>query len=267
MSRRRKRKNDILGYIIIILGILIVIGFAVGLLISKENHIALDPETLCPTTGIEEKTVILIDRTDPLTNIQHQELKVFLHDIKNAIPLHSAISIYSMDKPNPDILEAEIFLCNPGKGENKSPLLSNPQLIEKIWKEKFSKKLDDVISRMMEPLTIGNSPIMENIKAVSVTEFIGNENKDVKKHLIIVSDLMQNTSTYSHYRNSSFNFSAYEKSNAFQYYQCDLKGVDVEILYVRRPNLLNAQGKKHILFWQNFIHAMGGTLIKVKSIN
>lgn len=262
-----KKKNDVIGIIVIIIGIIVLIGFVASFLIMEEKKITLHPETLCPTSGLIEKTVVIIDRTDPLTSFQNQELKVYLHDIKNGIPIHSAISIYGMDKSTCAILEPEIFLCNPGRGKDKSPLLANPKLIEKIWEEKFSKRLDDVISRMMEPQTVGNSPIMEKIKAISVTEFIGNDNKNIKKNLIIVSDLMQNTSIYSHYKNFSFDFSLFKKSNAFQYLQCDLTDVDVEILYVRRPDLVNVQGKKHILFWQSFIYEMKGTLVKVKSIN
>ena len=107
---------------------------------------------------------------------------------------------------------------------------------------------------------------MEAIKAVAVTEFIGEKNKSIPKHLIIVSDMMQHTSAYSHYRDLS-NFSSYKTSKAFDQHLSNLNEVDVEIYYIRRPELSSKQGKSHILFWEQYIHAMGGALVRVRNIN
>lgn len=263
----RKRKKDMWGFFLIVLVIFITVTFGIILLSAKSKTTTLDRKTLCPAKGIVGKTAILIDRTDPLTNMQQQELKIYLNDIKTSIPIHAAISIYGMDKAMPDRIEPEIYLCNPGKGENKSPWLSNPALIKKVWQKKFSNQLDDIINRLMEPLEIPNSPIMEAIKAVAISEFIGEDNKGISKHLVIVSDMMQHTPLYSHYRKRP-NFKAYKASQAFEQHLADLHGVTVEIFYIRRPKLSSfAQGKEHIQFWQQYIYAMGGTLIRIRSIN
>ena len=145
-------RSDILGLILIVIVVLILLTLVIAWFTAKRRTISLDPATLCPTMGAEGKTAILIDRTDPLTDIQQQELKVYLNDLKVSVPLHAAISIYKMDNPRPGRIEPVIFLCNPGQGENKSPWLSNPALIKKVWHDKFSKRLNAIIMRMMRNL-------------------------------------------------------------------------------------------------------------------
>jgi len=263
--RSRRSQKNALGFIIITVVAIIIITFIVSFLKANSSLEAYDPNTLCPLTGITGKTVILIDRTDPLNEIQRQEIKVYLNDIKNSIALHSAIIIYGIDKPEPSWIKPDLFLCNPGKGEKKSKWTSNPMLAKKTWDIKFSKRVDETIDKLMEPLKIRNSPIMEAIKVVTIGEFVGNKNSGIAKKLIIISDMIQNTSTFSQYKNHC-DFTTFKSSRAFGHYLTDMRGIDVEIFYVRRPNLRNVQGKKHILFWQQYFNEMGAILTKVISV-
>ena len=266
-SRRQRGSNkNMWGGLIILVVLVGAVGIGWIVFSLNSHKITLDPVSLCPSIGVENKTVVLIDRTDPLNEMQQRELMVYLRDIKSSIPMHASISIYGMDQAEPKMLQPEIFVCNPGDGENTSPWLANPALIKKVWREKFSDKLDSIITRLMEPLEVPNSPIMETIKAVSIAEFIGNINKDIQKRLIIVSDMMQHTLSYSQYTHST-DFKTYQKSSAYLHHLANLNGVSVEIIYIRRLNSDNIQGKAHIQFWNQYVHSMGGTLLKVKSIN
>jgi len=254
------------GILIIIAVFTATIGIGWTYFSVNSNKVTLDSDSLCPSVGVDNKTVILVDRTDPLNDMQQQELKIYLRDIKNSIPVHSSISIYGMDQAEPKMLQPKISICNPGDGENISRWLANPALIKKVWQEKFSDKLDSIIAQLMVPLEVQNSPIMETIKAVSIAEFIGDKNTNIQKRLIIVSDMMQHTMSYTQYTNS-VDFKDYKKSAAYQHHLANLNGVTVEIIYIRRHNSDNIQGKSHIQFWQQYIHSMSGMLTKVKSIN
>ncbi|MBM9515095.1 hypothetical protein [Desulfogranum marinum] len=266
-SRRpRGSSKNIWGGLIIVAVLVGFIGVGLTTFFLNSKKTTLDPLTLCPSSGVESKTVILIDRTDPLDEMQQRELEIYLRDIKASIPIHASISIYGMDQAESKMLEPEIFVCNPGDGKNISPWLANPALIKKIWQKKFSDKLDSTIARLMEPLEVPNSPIMETIKTVSIAEFIGEKNKAIKKRFVIVSDMIQHTLSYSQYTQSA-DFQAYKRNSAYQHHLADLNGVKVEIIYIRRHNSNNVQGKSHIQFWQQYVHSMGGVLIKVKSIN
>jgi len=266
-SRHSHRGNkNTWGILIIIAVFVVVIGVGWTVFYLNSKRVTLDSASLCPSVGIDNKTVILVDRTDPLSDMQQQELKVYLQDIKNSIPVHASISIYGMDQAEPKMLQPEISMCNPGDGENVSPWLANPVLIKKVWQEKFSDKLDSIIAQLMVPLEVPNSPIMETIKAVSISEFIGEKNTNIKKRLVIVSDMMQHTISYSQYINS-ISFEDYKGGTAYQHHLANLNGVNVEIIYIRRENSDSIQGKAHIQFWQQYIHSMGGILTKVKSIN
>lgn len=268
VSKKQRMLNDKKWWdaLIITIPVIVVIIFGCVYFHFRSKEIALDPVSLCPLTGVVDKTVVLIDRTDPLSEMQQRELLVYLNDIKTSIPLHASISIYEMEQAKPKMLQPKICICNPGSGENKSQFFANPKLIKKIWEKNFSDKLDLIITQLMEPLEVQGSPIMESIKAISIAEFIGNKNQNIQKRLIIVSDMIQHTLSYSQYNHTS-DFHSYKKSSSYQLNLSELNGVNVEILYIKRHDLGNVQGKAHIQFWQQYIYSMGGTLTRIKSVN
>jgi hypothetical protein len=258
-SSRKKRNKDALGiFIILICALALVSGFFFYLSIKKDvTRIS----NLCKETGADGVVVVLLDKTEPLQEIQQIEIKSLLSEIKNNLPKDNKISIYSIEDDLKEGPELKIEVCNPGNGSDSNVLISNPDLIRKRWMSEYSEKLDKVVKENISTGTKKQSRIIEAIRYLSVAEFLGENRKKIPKKLIIVSDMMQNSEIFSHYKENQ----STSKPN-FPGILANLNNVEVEIVYVYRQSLAKYQNKSHIEFWQSYIISSGGKLISVKKI-
>jgi hypothetical protein len=260
----RKRRRDIAGYIIVLVCFLIIGGAVALYFHTKKTEVAIDLQTLCPLDGPEGLTVVLIDRTDPFTTIEREDLRQQLTRLRDTLPLHSAIEVYSIGPVGEELLRSEgMRLCNAGRAEDVDALTANPRLTEKRWKERFAAPLDKLFDKMVSSNTSERSPILESIQSISISAF-GNLSATTKyRKLVIASDMLQNTEVLSQYKEVA-PFSQIRDSDIYRRIRTDLTGVDVEILYIRRDSTI--QGRKHIDFWQDYFADSGARLIHVTTI-
>src|SRR5437763_12481997 len=119
VRRRHKQAQDRFGRLLIVgaLGVLVALG-ALYTYVNRQQ-VQLNEETLCPVGGPQTLTVILIDRTDPLTVVQREALRNRLDDIKNEIGRYGGIAVYSVGPIGEELLRPEVpLLCNPGRGKD-----------------------------------------------------------------------------------------------------------------------------------------------------
>jgi hypothetical protein len=226
----------------------------------------LDVATLCPKKGPQALTVILVDRTDPLTAVQQQALRQRLHGIKDDMARYEGLTVYSVGPVDHELLRPEIpRLCNPGRGTDIHPAIGNPRLVERTWQERFSAPLDRLFDELLKPHKARTSPIMESIQSVAVTAFQGRQISKISRRLVIVSDMLQHSTEYSQY-DAIRSFETFRQSPYYHQVRTDLRGIEVEILYVRRTTRHRVQGKGHIEFWQHYIRDMGGVLTHVVAL-
>ena len=138
-----------------------------------------DQETLCPKTGPIGQTLILVDKTDPWSEVQAGRLKTLVKQIGEDLPADRLLSIYVFN----DIFEpgfpALISLCNPGRTAS--------ELIGKALKT------------LTQPSKGNQSPIIEAIgDVVSRRE---NRVAEGDRKLVLVSDMLQNSSQFTVFGN------------------------------------------------------------------
>lgn len=262
---RRKKKDDLIGYVLIFLSIIILSAIFYFFMQSQSKIKAIDKNTLCPEGGPVAKTVVLIDLSDPYPQIVRDQMLRFLKDIKNSTMKHEQLQVYVMTTANEISVNKKVDICNPGSGEDVSEWTSNPRMIKKKWKESFSEPINDVFRESLKSGDSDISPILESIKSISVYSLIGIDNNDIPKKLIIFSDMIQNSSAYSQYKSNETykNFIVTRKGRKSL---VDLNGSHVSIYYVRRGKYAVIQGKNHISFWRDWIMGSSGVLENVKSI-
>ena len=273
---QRKVRQDALGILLLASAGIVLLG-AVALYVSlQRTRAVLDPKTGCPETGATSLTVLLVDRTDPLTPIQQAALRQHLRSLRQETERHGALEVYSVGSTAEAPLQAHSVavdgrstprhrFCNPGLGTG-SEWTENKRLSERRYKRLFEEPLEGIFSEVLEHKTEDVSPIMESIQSVAVTAFMAPRLENAEKRLVIVSDLLQHTSEHSQYDKRT-PFSAFRKLPYYQLLQCDLTGVAVDLLYVRRPARAAIQGKFHIQFWQRYIASLGGAVVSVKSLS
>lgn len=249
-SRRRKRNDDIKGYILLFISAIIILGILGAYFVVRGNSIILTKDTLCPEDGPYGHTVFLIDRTDTYSKIQIAQIEKYLAEFQRQIPKHNELSIYDINSDPDNSLTPVFKMCNPGDGSdigNWESLATNKNQIKQKYDEKFSNKLNETLNNMLLPNTEDISPIFEMIKVVAVKAFPLAETKN-GNHLIIISDMLHNSSDYSHYQ-SSPDVNSFKNSNFRKKINVDLTNTKFNILYVERANYANLQNNNHKNFW------------------
>ena len=113
--RDRKRSGDLICYIIMGLVTLICISIAYFFFSNESKKIKIDPITFCPKDKKERfgKTVALLDLTDPLNKAQKEFFLKEIEALKNIIPKHHSLTIYTLDEELDLNKSRKITMCNP----------------------------------------------------------------------------------------------------------------------------------------------------------
>lgn len=255
----RLNKTSI-GYIIIGACLAVFCAlFASAIVLSGESY---DPETFC-LDELSAHTAIVLDKTDPLNKGQQDFVLKYINKEKNRLKDFEKLSIFTLTEDTYIDPEPVFSKCSPGTGENANGLYQNPKKIRLKFEKFFSAPLKEMLENIFSDNTNNQSPIFEMIRELSYREDFG---KNVpERTLIIISDMMHHTSSYSHYREKT----AYEDFSETSYgYEvvADLDSLTVKIIYLLRPGLTNVQGKRHLLFWEKYFQAMGAEIVEVRKI-
>ncbi len=267
MSRARrinKKKQDAQGLLFLIVAAIVFLGAGFIYFQAKSNEVTLDKVTLCRDDGvITTEHVVIIDATDNFNNTQALMAKKELNYLLDSSSQNSRFSLYVINKNIADktpLLE----ICNPGDGSDKNEYTSNKRRLLKKWEKGFHNKITNEIDLLIDANVADSSPIMETIKYASVHSFYGS--KAQHKKLILISDLLQHSASYSHYK-SNGNYERFATDYLARTLTPSLNDVDVEILYLYRAKDASRQNRKHIAFWERYFAAGGGLVTRVKKVN
>jgi hypothetical protein len=216
---------------------------------------------MCPLAGPKAVYAVLLDTSDRLTPAQAGAVEQKIEGLQGAVPLHGALEIYQLAPTGERLLEPILAVCNPGDGKDANPLWSNPKRLAARWRERYDAPLQTVLARVLPAPDAATSPILEAIQSVAVTAFGAPERRNVEKRLLIVSDMIQNSITLSHYRGAgALKADRFLASAAARSAMPHLEGAAVDIVYLNRVTKEPIQGPDHVLFWERVIDAANGTL-------
>ena len=266
--RRRQSRSSfwraLAGSILLIL-VIITIIFLYYLSISQsKKHIALNPKNHCPLqVPLSHVTVLIVDATDPLNRIQKKSVNNLLNKLVAEVPRYGAFVIYAVSTDEEHRSQPVFFRCNPGRGEDIDPMFGNPQRVENLWREGFRASLNEELEKNLESGTANSSPIMESIQWATVQEFEPSDRTDIPHQLVVISDFLQHTNQYSHYRVKP-DFPTFENSKYYRKVRANLIGADVILWLVRRNSKVsNALLKK---FWETYFRAQGADEVHVENL-
>ena len=257
--RDRKRSGDLQGYLIMGLVVILLAAAATYLFVNEGNRVKIDSITFCPNEESEQfgKTVALLDLTDPLNKAQKEFFLKEIKELKDQIPKHHSLTIYTLDEDLDLNRSRKITMCNPGTVEDiestYDKISINPKEIEKRWVEGFSKQISDVVNNIMfDNNSQNSSPVMEMFQLIAINEFKGFEGVD--NEIIILSDMIQNTSEMSMYQNALISFSEFKKNNYFSKVRTNLNNnVAIRLFIIKRDGSRAMQEKKYFVnFWAQF---------------
>ncbi len=226
---------------------------------------AFDAATLCPLQGSPAYVAVVFDKTDAYNKVQQRFLTRYFDAFKAQLAAGTHVALYVIDDRQRELIAPDFEVCAPRSGDDANALYENPKRIRQRWQERFERPLDKAIAGFMQPGNATYSPIMEILQVVSLSAFPPEAEKAWKK-IVIVSDMLQHTPEWSHYR-SQMDFAQLKDSAYFQRVRTDLRGAEVEILYVRRDGAEKLQTKRHAYFWADYIEAIGGKVTLIEKID
>ncbi|MGO7955527.1 hypothetical protein [Rhizobium leguminosarum] len=262
MSRRRRRKSDsnlgtIIGGVALVLATA-AIGVGVWVLNKQaQAKPVLDKATLCPLDGPKEITAILLDVTDPISDLTATDLRNQFQEVVAAVPAGGLIQVYTLTE-NPSQLGLSFHGCNPGDASTVDDWTGNPRLVKERWEKGFQKPLNEVAARMSEGVAGKQSPILAGIQRINVQAFGAIQYKDIPKHLVVASDMIEHTSTYSMY-SDGVDYSKFQKSGAPDQFRTALNGASVRLLEFQRPGM-KFDSLQLAEFWTKWIMSNDGKL-------
>lgn len=254
------------GALIKIAGVVAVVAaIAILYFAVASSRRSLDPLTLCPTTP-DSVTVLLVDVTDPLNTPQRQDFANQLARLKNSIPRYGKLIVAKVDATGQTLLAPVITRCNPGTAVDESSWTGNPAALEKSWREGFDEPLGKAFDLLSAASAADQSPILESIQSVALTELQKPGMEGVPRRLVVASDLLQNTGDTTFYRDLP-DPRAFVGSPLFRRLRTDLRGVEVELWMLERADAASTQPRALADLWEGIIFAEGGDVRRIYNVS
>jgi len=246
-----------------VMAVVLLVGSAyLAILASRRS---LDTDTLCPSTA-GSVTVLLVDVTDPMNAAQKQDFANQLAKLKNSIPRYGKLIVAKVDATSAGLLSPVITRCNPGTASDENSWTGNPAALQKQWSAGFDEPLTQAFNRLATATGAEQSPILESVQSIALTELQKPGLDGVPKRLIVASDLLQNTGDVSFYRTlpepRTFTYGA-----VFRRLRTDLRGVDVELWMLERADAASTQPRALADLWERVIDAEGGDVRRIYNVS
>lgn len=287
MSRRRGRgrraaRNKALAIGSVGLALLLALGFGAMLLAGRSIQPELDAATLCPSEEhIREEHLVLLDATDPWNPLQRRVIEQTFRDLQEELPRFARIYLHTIERSGAILPQPLVLLCHPGRpedlegmtmlGKATDDILANPRMMRERWTEGFVNRLDSVFAAQADLPSAAQSPIMETLRGAAVEAFgRGNAESKPPRHVHIFSDMLQNSTAYSHYRAAAWDPEhAVQLADPAETGTRSLEGARVNVYLLDRPALeRNPEWSRVALvrFWDRYFSAQGATLIRVERV-
>ena len=264
-TRRRRKKNDGLSKANI-LKIMVLVAFfpsIMFLFLSQRSSVGeIDPLTFCDRGEISPVISILIDVSDEIEIVKRTNIINDLTSYANTIPKNARVDIYFVTGIEKSLPTAVFSKCNPGEPRSYDGLTRNEVTLRRRFEKEFIGELKKALTSELVGKPAKHSPIIESIRSVAAQSFTGLFDRN-QSQLIVVSDMLQNTKVYSHYK-GDLDFEAFNNSPQWANAFARLDGVEVRLMYIMRGgNSLKFQNKEHIGWWEQYFLANKAEITRI----
>ncbi len=254
--RREGKRKNILGAIIGTAAALILVVLFVR---GQRPQRTFDAAN-CPEDGdYAAQIAILVDPSDSLTNVQRGSgAPRLMEAIENNAPNMTEIRVYTVGQAGRGNTRSVFRVCKPEHPDEVSAVTGNPQRARRRYEEGFLAPLEQTLTALFDEEGDLISPIVEGIQVAAVSAFQPRD-ADIPRQLLVVSDMMQNSTNLSFYRNP-VDFGPLSRSPDYGTLRVDLTGVEVSVfLLARRGEAGRVQGGPLRGFWEDYFLDQGAS--------
>lgn len=226
-----------------------------------------------------EEVIIILDATDSWSPIQRARIAQELSAVQERIPRFARVTMYALESEVDGLPVPKLKLCNPGGvadyadfpliGEAGVQLVSNPDVIERRWKDGFVRQVDSVFAQQAAHTGTSRSPLMETIRGAAIQAF-GESHDSLKRTLYVFSDLLQHSDVFSHYTQTQWlQDDAVRLADLSRVGTTLLDGAEIHLYLVSRTFTGQRPSQNRVdlvSFWDTFFSAQGATVVRVKRI-
>ncbi len=250
-SKKHRSSNSVLVWALLVL-LLIAVG-AIGAVIYYyvDNAPTYNEATLCPQSGPTSSMVILLDLTDPVTATQSRTLYRLLHEHVDAAPAGTLISVGVVSESSSE-WGAQFSRCKPETGADASVIYQNPRLIADQFESGFVIPFRIALDGMLEAEEQSRSPIVESLQLL-VEDSLSMSGGRSPTHLIIVSDLIQNSDRVSFYACQGWEHFRSSGDTLTR----NLAGTHISLARISRPGGSSCVSAELEPFWSRYLDAKG----------
>jgi hypothetical protein len=244
---------------IIILGFIVAFVALVGSLMAYVQHskpiYGKDTCAVVSETDPHRKpvpqTIVLLDQSERLTDGQRDFVQQTLERVVAEMKKGERLLFFTFSRNEYASLKARLAICKPQDTAN--PLYETELKIRSHLRSKFVEPVLEIGATTAAEEVGTSSPILEALYAVSHSADL--EAWNTQCRLILISDLLQHSEIFSHYR-SSPDFRAWLDGPGGQMTPA-MKGWNVDIIYLERMKDATRQGETHREFWQQYFFDAG----------
>jgi hypothetical protein len=264
--RSRGLSDGLTGLFLGLVGIILIAGLGGAYWFLKSSRPILDSETNCPKSSLSGIHVIMFDRSDPISEQQAQRIRQAIEKFKNEAPFGMRFDLYTFQGDTQHALQPKLRICALGKPSEANAWIENPELVRRRYETRFTAVLDQTVAELLRGSQEKNSPIIESLRAAAISSFGSMEAGQIPLRLTMISDMVQNTPLSNQFQTEP-NFQQLSRTVAWPTLQPQLKGADINILYLLRLSALRKgmpiQNRGHQLFWEQLIAGSGGRLLSI----
>lgn len=261
--RTKARRRAKTFAVVAVLGVALLI-----VALWTQKGVDLDHQGCPKKTGPSREVLVLLDTSDPLGDKHKAELRRILREMTSpaASGRHDALAVRKGERVTLYRLESTgvperpiAQICHPGGNPEEKQrfkeLTKGTVITEWRW-EQFVRVIEAMFPAE-EHEAQPSSPILETIAVITARHASSRRaEKDSKStHLIIISDLLQNTGMLSHYMPYPNPEEIPRELNT------DLSRIEVSLFRLERHKYESYQTPEHYYWWTDWVEAMGGKVL------
>jgi hypothetical protein len=255
--RTRRQASNALGVVVLVVSLLIFGGM---FLASRLGGSRQGPD-LCDQSGPSGLLALAVDATDRLSEAQILDVKNRLQREVADVPSNWRVEVWNVAPASGLPVTVGSPLCKPER--DVSSLTANPRIAQQRYQQ-FSTAIDRTLDELLSRPASTGSPILESLQAVGLRSFgAPSLPRATARRLVLVSDLVQNTSRLSFLRGLP-PYEAFRNGNDFNMLRAPISETHVDVLFLARPG--GPPPSALIAWWQQYFLDMGARLASVQRI-
>lgn len=260
MSVKRPDNTARILWLIMAVGVIGVIGA----LIYLNGRPAAKGDLGCLNGVPGSRIAILVDKSDPFTPAQQDELKQYFERIQREFQVNDLVSIFQLNELDAMNKKPAFAHCVPQM--EGSAVYENNRRIVLRFEEEFGNEFVDIVEGSIQSSEVEESPLLEMIRRISRSSYFKEEEGKARK-LYVVSDMMQHVDAYSFYK-QPVGFDAFRQSEYGKKILDDaaLNGVAVDLMIIPRHEVTHERMQQVKRFWIDYLRSQGVRELKVSSL-